>query len=129
MIDRLDTCNPDREESAGKPTNNKAQLPNGKAMTREEIIRIAREAGFADGVVDIVGFEGFAKFANLVAAHEREECVKMCAVLRKMAIEEEREECAKVCEAGVVQTNNWDASDWNQACKIRAAAIRKRGEK
>jgi len=43
-------------------------------MTREDIIRMARQAGFADGVVDIVGFEGFANFANLVAAHEREEC-------------------------------------------------------
>jgi hypothetical protein len=103
-------CNPDREEFAGKPTNGEAQLPNGKTMTRDEIIRMAGEAGFADGVVDIVGFEGFANFANLVAAHEREAC-------------------AKVCEAGVVQTNNWDASDWNQACKIRAAVIRKRGEK
>jgi hypothetical protein len=43
-------------------------------MTREDIIRMARQAGFADGVVDIVGFEGFANFANLVAAHEREAC-------------------------------------------------------
>ena len=47
-------------------------------MTREDIIRMARQAGFADGVVDIVGFEGFANFANLVAAHEREECAKFC---------------------------------------------------
>jgi len=47
-------------------------------MTRLDIIRMAREAGFADGVVDIVGFEGFANFANLVAAHEREECAKLC---------------------------------------------------
>jgi hypothetical protein len=44
-------------------------------MTREDIIRMAREAGFADGVVDIVGFEGFANFANLVAAHERERII------------------------------------------------------
>ena len=43
-------------------------------MTREDIIRMAREAGFADGVVDIVGFEGFANFANFVAAHERQAC-------------------------------------------------------
>jgi hypothetical protein len=45
-------------------------------MTREDIIRMAGEAGFADGVVDIVGFEGFANFANLVAAREREEANK-----------------------------------------------------
>ena len=44
-------------------------------MTKEEIIRMAREAGFADGVVDIVGFEGFANFAALVAAHERERII------------------------------------------------------
>ena len=64
----------EREESAGKPTNGETQLPNGKPMTREDIIRMARKAGFADGVVDIVGFEGFANFANLVAAHERRAC-------------------------------------------------------
>jgi hypothetical protein len=40
-------------------------------MNKEDITRMAREAGFADGVVDIVGFEGFANFAALVAAHER----------------------------------------------------------
>jgi hypothetical protein len=28
------TCDPDREESAGKPTNGEAQLPNGKTMTQ-----------------------------------------------------------------------------------------------
>jgi hypothetical protein len=44
-------------------------------MTKEDIIRMAREAGFADGVVDIVGFEGFANFASLVAAHERERII------------------------------------------------------
>jgi hypothetical protein len=71
------TCDPDREESAGKPTNGEAQLPIGKTMTRDDVIRMAREAGFADGVVDIVGFEGFANFAALVAAHEREECAKV----------------------------------------------------
>lgn len=46
-------------------------------VNREDVIRMAREAGFADGVVDIVGFEGFANFANLVAAHEREACAKV----------------------------------------------------
>jgi len=47
-------------------------------MTKDDILRMAREAGFADGVVDIVGFEGFANFAALVAAQEREECAKFC---------------------------------------------------
>ena len=41
-------------------------------MTKDEIIRISRKAGFADGVVEIVGLYGFMKFANLVAAAERE---------------------------------------------------------
>jgi len=43
-------------------------------MTREDIIRMAREAGFADVVVNTV-VDIFEKFANLVAAHEREACV------------------------------------------------------
>ena len=46
-------------------------------MNRDDITRMAREAGFADGVVDIVGFDGFVNFANLVAAHERGECLKL----------------------------------------------------
>jgi hypothetical protein len=50
-------------------------------MNREDIIRLAREAGFADGVVDIVGLAGFAIFAALVRADEREECAKVCDVL------------------------------------------------
>ena len=41
-------------------------------MTKDDIIRMAREAGFADGVAEIVGLEGFANFANLIAAHKAE---------------------------------------------------------
>ena len=52
-------------------------------MTRDDIIRLAREAGFADGVADIVGLEGFARFAALVAAHEREQCAKVCDLVAK----------------------------------------------
>jgi hypothetical protein len=44
-------------------------------MTKEDIIRMAREAGFVDGVVDIMGFDGFANFAALVAAAELNRCV------------------------------------------------------
>ena len=47
-------------------------------MNRDDIIKMAREAGFADGVAEIVGLEGFARFAAIVAdrcaeiAHEAE---------------------------------------------------------
>jgi hypothetical protein len=79
-------------------------------MNRDNIIRVAREAGFADGVVDIVGFEGFANFANLVAAHEREECAM---------------ECIKVAH-GWTRLGAWGENQQAHDC---AAAIRARGEK
>jgi hypothetical protein len=50
-------------------------------MTKDDIIRMAREAGFVDGMAEILGLVGFANFANLVAlvaAAEREECAKVC---------------------------------------------------
>ena len=47
-------------------------------MTKDDILRMAREAGFADGVAEIVGLAGFANFANLVAAAEREACAEVC---------------------------------------------------
>ena len=51
-------------------------------MTRENIIRMAREAGLhiATDVswMPIIGLEYAEKFAVLVAAHEREECAKVC---------------------------------------------------
>ena len=52
-------------------------------MTKDDIIRMAREAGLSDGVAETVAF------ANLVAAHEREACVKLCDDLigtRAMAV-------------------------------------------
>jgi len=95
-------------------------------MNRENIIRMAREVGFADGVVDIVGFDGFVNFTNLVAAHEEKEFVKMCAVLRKMAIEKEREECAKLCDE---QATDYEESDpWNGCARYLANFIRARGK-
>lgn len=56
-------------------------------MTREDIIRMAEEAGLAKFVhrdghksesMYVVGHDFVAKFAQLVAAHEREECAKLC---------------------------------------------------
>lgn len=50
-------------------------------MTREEIIRMAREAGIGWAGA-LGGMDDFLEhFAALVAAHEREECAKVCEKL------------------------------------------------
>jgi len=67
----------EREKFAGRTTNHESKLPNGKPMTREDIIRMAREAGFTAGEVAHMG-DNFIRFAEIVAAHEREECAKVC---------------------------------------------------
>ena len=66
-------------------------------MTKDDIVLMAREAGF-EGMTD---HPALMRFANLVAAHEREAC-------------------AEVCE---------DASGTGQiiSCKSAADAIRARG--
>ena len=72
-------------------------------MIREDIIRMAREAELnAHGLV----IDRLERFAKLVAAHEREEC-------------------AKVCEDDKTQAMEW----WSRPGVHFAAAIRKRGEK
>jgi hypothetical protein len=56
-------------------------------MTKEELIQMAREAGFErvvaihpDGskTVTVAPVPELETFANLVANHEREECAKLC---------------------------------------------------
>jgi hypothetical protein len=47
-------------------------------VDREEIIRMAREAGLAYGS-DEKPLGSVIRFAALVAAHEREACAKVCA--------------------------------------------------
>ena len=44
-------------------------------MTRDDIIRMAREAGYGDAMSDLHA-SALERFASLVAAHEREECAK-----------------------------------------------------
>jgi hypothetical protein len=73
----------EREKSAGKPTNCESKLPNGKAMTREDIFRMAVEAGARDCANpdkwDIweIRDTDLERFAALVAAHERERLVQV----------------------------------------------------
>jgi len=75
-------------------------------MTREEIIRMAREAGLAYGS-DEKPLGSVTRFAALVAAHEREAC-------------------AKVCDNRITNEAGMQREDYeNQQC---AKAIRARGE-
>ena len=79
-------------------------------MDRQDIIRMAREAGFDphdmsdDFTCDLMDIE---RFAELVAAAEREAC-------------------AKVCDA--VQKKNEDDGAWMWEARNCAAAIRARGQ-
>jgi hypothetical protein len=98
-------------------------------MTRDDIIRMAREAGIgwlerAEGITEFL-----ERFANLVAAAEREAfdakypiqlTHDQYNVVINAALKDEREACAKVCEA---EGERVDAS-W-VSC---AFAIRKRGQ-
>ena len=49
-------------------------------MTRDDIIRMARDAGLANegGSVEFNNLDGLEHFANLVAAAEREACARVC---------------------------------------------------
>ena len=108
-------------------------------MTRDDIIRMAKEAGFeADGFrIGIWDSADFNRFAALVAAAERE---KVAAWMRSKSYatghgdttedllkelewqvaEREREACARLVERGM--------GDWKLGMKV-AAAIRARGER
>lgn len=106
-------------------------------MTREDITRMARDAGF-------VGFDGENKclreFAALVAAAEREKVVAwmtqrsyatghgdtiedLLKELEWQVAEREREECAQLCE-----TKHFSSPIREAGAKICAAAIRARGQ-
>ncbi len=47
-------------------------------MTRDEVIRMAREAGVYSGATEMVFSASLERFAALVAAAERESCAKVC---------------------------------------------------
>jgi hypothetical protein len=47
-------------------------------MTKEDIIRMAREAGEAEGMAEFVFHPVIERFAALVASAEREACARVC---------------------------------------------------
>ena len=86
-------------------------------MNREDVIRMAREAGCVNCDCCLPELEPdemqefIERFAALVAAHEREECAKV-ADRQNGDDEEDPESCV-----------------WSKAARHIAAAIRARGEK
>ncbi len=78
-------------------------------MNRDDIIRMAQEAGME--VVD----DQF----SLLPFLER---------FFHMAQAAEREACAKVVDAAKADEADWDSNDWNQAVEFCANRIRARGQ-
>jgi hypothetical protein len=84
-------------------------------MTQDEIIEMARQAGF---------LEHEDKFYT---NHEYGDCKLELEAFAKLATAKEREACAKVCdyEANDDTQDEWQACN---CCSYLAAAIRARGE-
>ena len=101
--------------------------------SKEDILRMARQAGFADGVAEIVGLTGFERFADLavkpwadqleVERKRFQELNDVVATGMQHARAAEREACAKVCE-DYTDKSDADHESHGYSC---AAAIRARG--
>jgi len=82
-------------------------------MKQNEIIEMARQAGFNHGLDDPIIYAAHERFAKLIAAKEREAC-------------------AKVCDEA--KANIWEFHPYavreaaNSVCVNLAATIRARGE-
>ena len=98
-------------------------------MTRDDIIRMAREAGLWPAVTDVFPKE-LERFAALVAARTLEGSYDEMIALVRAA---EREACAKVCEELELKSadGEWGTyvAGWSDGTDDCAAAIRARGDK
>ena len=104
-------------------------------MTQEEIIAMAREAGFRTGHIDLTVGEPVPFIAPASGTSCIVEVQRLVALVAEKAAAKEREACAQVCESTV-----WTASipEWRDMTKrdiavksmlACAAAIRARGQK
>jgi hypothetical protein len=108
-------------EQASDVASRKSERVDVKKMNREDIIRMAREAGFSVAWPETV--PNFERFAALVAAAEEANAtakfLQWHAEVVKLAVLAEREACAKVVE-------NY-AGAWDDQGYALAQAIRARG--
>jgi len=92
-------------------------------MTRDDIIKLAREAGLKVGTnisgVTLVGSPSTPGIAHL----DIDEMHRFAALVA----EQEREACAKLCESLKPTMRAYDHRFWD-ACHESSAAIRARGE-
>ena len=92
-------------------------------MTRDDIIRMAREAGFRAGHIELYGSDPMPFVAPCSATDCMPELVRFAAIVAAA----EREACARVCDA---EGREWDSDDVvtekNYAAHC-ATAIRARG--
>jgi hypothetical protein len=105
-------------------------------MNRDDIIRMAREAGWQEVPAVRLAFAGFdiERFAALVAEplqsritdlyRQLDEAEKRLDEQYKMGIEAEREACAQLCESRFMGDLNREDMEARRC----AAAIRARGE-
>ena len=104
-------------------------------MTRDDIIRMAREAGFRAGHIELYNSDPvpfvapcsatdclpeLERFAALVAATERTACARHFDLAMRNAVTAEREACAQVAEKML--------RHYTSAVTGVAEAIRKRGD-
>jgi hypothetical protein len=69
-------------------------------MTQDEIIEMARQAGFARYMTDgEINWKMYEAFAKLVAAKEREACAKVCESLPMQQEIDVRDQCAAAIRA------------------------------
>ena len=114
-------------------------------MTKDEIIRMAREARLAFDSEEYpeiwqtymyVGREEIERFATLVAEHERKRIIasnapeieKINAHIKELevAVAAERETCAELCE--MLDVANPKGKSWDEGTIDCANAIRARGQ-
>jgi hypothetical protein len=88
-------------------------------LDRDDIIRMAREAGEAEGLETVIFHPVLERFAALVAAAEREACAKVCHDKAWELKERSIKETVKTQRARLAS----DAAGWHDAFP----AIRARG--
>ena len=110
-------------------------------MTRDDIIRMAREAGFRAGHIELYNSDHMPfvapcsatdcmpeleRFAALVAATERTACARHFDVAMRNAVTAEREACAQIVERNASACR--PHSELHDILSANAMAIRARGD-